>query len=140
MSEQIEEQPAAEQPTEDQPAEVKPVEKKPAVKRVPVVNPVALIVAHNVRALRNQRRWSAQEVTDRTEELGRPIARSILTNLENMRREDVTVDELAIFAQVFTVDPWSLCQPDGVTCVKCSNDPPPGFQCIVCGRLKGFAE
>lgn len=109
-------------------------------KRVSEVHPIARIVGLNLRALRDQRGMSALDVENRTIDLGFRIQRSIITNIENVRRLDVSVDELDTFAKVFNISPWSMALNNGVICLKCNNEPPKGFQCIVCLRLEAYDE
>lgn len=101
---------------------------------------MARIVGLNLRALRDQRGMSSLDVENRTIELGFRVPRSIITNIENVRRQDVTVDELEVFSKVFNINPWSMALNNGVICLKCNNKPPMGFQCIVCLRQEVYEE
>lgn len=93
--------------------------------------PVAGTVAANLRALRLARGWSVQELADRVSRY-HPLSRATITNLENDRREAITVDELAALARVFQVDPWSLTSTP--CCLTCNNQAPAGFACLTCRR------
>jgi hypothetical protein len=56
---------------------------------------------------------SAQQLADRTAELGMPIPRSVLANLESGRRDTVTVAEVLILAAALNVAPLELIFPVG---------------------------
>lgn len=56
---------------------------------------------------------SAQQLADRTSELGFPIARSVLANLESGRRETITVPELFVISAALDVPPILLLVPLG---------------------------
>jgi transcriptional regulator with XRE-family HTH domain len=77
----------------------------------------ARLVAREVRRYREgqgQRpRISAQQLADRTEELGMPIPRSVLANLESGRRETVSVAEILVLAAALNVAPIELICPVG---------------------------
>lgn len=68
-------------------------------------------VATQVRRYRRLRKMSAQGLSDRCAELGVPIARPVLSNLENGRRESITLAELLVLAQVLEVPPTLLISP-----------------------------
>lgn len=56
---------------------------------------------------------SAQQLADRTAQLGSPIPRSVLANLESGRRNSVSVDELVILARALQVPAILLVFPVG---------------------------
>jgi transcriptional regulator with XRE-family HTH domain len=56
---------------------------------------------------------SAQQLADRTEELGMPIPRSVLANLESGRRDTVSVAEILVLAAALNVAPIELICPVG---------------------------
>ena len=76
---------------------------------------VAWLVAREVRRYREGQRpkMSAQQLADRTAELGMPIPRSVLANLESGRRETVSVAEVLILAAALNVAPIELICPIG---------------------------
>jgi transcriptional regulator with XRE-family HTH domain len=78
---------------------------------------MARLIAREVRRYREgqgQRpRMSAQQLADRTEELGMPIPRSVLANLESGRRETVSVAEVLVLAAALNVAPVELICPVG---------------------------
>jgi transcriptional regulator with XRE-family HTH domain len=104
------------------------------------VGPVGMAVIRNVRRLRDRRGWTAQQLSERTGQVGYLVPRSVLANLESGRRHVVTVDELASFAAVLQVEPWSLTTDEPV-CAVCRNEAPDGFACLTCGsgRLRRMA-
>jgi transcriptional regulator with XRE-family HTH domain len=74
---------------------------------------VASTIAEQVRRTRNRKELSAQELSDRCAQLGFPIHRSVIANLENGRRPTVGVDELLVLAKALAVPAlWLLFPPD----------------------------
>ena len=73
---------------------------------------VTRTVAREIRRHRDGK-MSAQQLADRTGELGMEIPRSVLANLESGRRETVTVPELLILAAALQVAPTELICPVG---------------------------
>jgi transcriptional regulator with XRE-family HTH domain len=70
------------------------------------------VVARRVAELRARRGLSAQKLADRCAEYGMPeLNRSVITNLENHRRQAVTVDELLTLALTLGVAPLHLLVP-----------------------------
>ena len=72
-------------------------------------------VAREVRRYREMRRprMSVQRLADRTAELGMPIPRSVLANLESGRRDTVSVAEVLVLAAALDVAPIELISPVG---------------------------
>lgn len=56
---------------------------------------------------------SAQQLADRCQQLGFAIPRPVLSNLENGRRESVTLAELVVLARALGVSPTLLVAPAG---------------------------
>ena len=56
---------------------------------------------------------SAQQLADRTRELGLHVIRSVIANLENGRRDNISVAELVILARALDVPPVLLLYPVG---------------------------
>ena len=71
------------------------------------------VIASEVRRWRTQRGLSAQQLADECKRLGFPIARSVLANLENERRETVSVAEVQILAAALKVPAVLLLFPLG---------------------------
>jgi len=74
---------------------------------------VTRTVAREVRRHRDRRKMSAQQLADRTAELGMPIPRAVLANLESGRRDVVTVAEVLVLAAALGVTPTELFCPVG---------------------------
>ena len=89
-------------------------------------------VAANVRAMRRKRKLTQAALADALAAHGVTVGRNVLANIETGRRVDVSVDELAAFAAVFDVEPWSLTKRH-VVCLNCGGQPHLGFTCRVCG-------
>jgi transcriptional regulator with XRE-family HTH domain len=69
--------------------------------------------AEAVRRFRDERGMSAQDVADATAELGYPIQRSVIANLENGRRVSVDLAEFLVLAKALDVPPVALLVPAG---------------------------
>lgn len=100
------------------------------------------VIATEIRRQREKRDLSAQKLSDRCTELGYPIARNTLSNLENGRREAITVAELFVLADALGLPPLHLVFPVGqvetvevVPGVELS--PLRGFQWVGAGRGHG---
>jgi transcriptional regulator with XRE-family HTH domain len=70
-------------------------------------------IAAEVRRYRKARKMSVQSLADRCEELGYPIPRPVLSNLETGRRESITVAELLVLSAALDVPPVLLGIPLG---------------------------
>jgi transcriptional regulator with XRE-family HTH domain len=67
------------------------------------------VVMARVRAERDERGWSAQELADRCQAAGcTTLTRVVISALENGRRDSVNVNELMVFADVLEVAPLDL--------------------------------
>lgn len=69
---------------------------------------LALSVAAEVRRHRQAQGLSAQQLADRCAELGMPIQRSVIANMESGRRTTVTVAEVLVLAAALQVPPALL--------------------------------
>ncbi len=85
-----------------------------------------------LRALRKIQKVSAQALADRMTELGYPIQRTVIANLENGRRAEVSIDHVLVAAQALGTTIAALLEAP-VVCPKCSGEPPAGFTCNTCG-------
>ncbi|MHB9862024.1 helix-turn-helix domain-containing protein [Streptomyces sp. YIM S03343] len=74
---------------------------------------LALSVAQEVRRHRQRLGMSAQQLSDRCAELGMPIQRSVLANMESGRRSTVMVAEVLVLAAALDVAPAQLVFPVG---------------------------
>ncbi|WBC13451.1 helix-turn-helix transcriptional regulator [Micromonospora sp. WMMA1998] len=70
-------------------------------------------IASEVKRHREAQDMSAQRLADRCAELGQPIPRSVLANLESGRREALSVPELLVLAEALGVPPIALLVPVG---------------------------
>ena len=66
------------------------------------------VVSAQVRYYRDLRGLSTQQVSDRCTELGMPIARAVVSHLENGRREGISVAEVFCLAQALEAAPIDL--------------------------------
>jgi transcriptional regulator with XRE-family HTH domain len=92
------------------------------------------VVARNVRAERERRYLSAQDLSDRIAADGSHVTRSMIANLETGRVADLGVNLLVLIARALHVAPWSLTNPFGAVCLTCANTPAAGLRCIRCHR------
>lgn len=77
---------------------------------------VSDIVGANIRSLRDQNRWTRDELAARcAERFTPPLTAAMITNIElgkrdkqGNRRRDITVDELIVLADAFSVPPAAL--------------------------------
>lgn len=74
---------------------------------------LALSVAGEVRRHRQAQGLSAQQLADRCTEVGMPIQRSVLANLESGRRTTITISEVLVLAAALRVPPGLLVFPVG---------------------------
>ncbi|MEU1421505.1 helix-turn-helix transcriptional regulator [Kitasatospora sp. NPDC005751] len=72
------------------------------------------MISDEVKRMRKVRGLSAQQLADRCAELGMPIPRSVIANLESKRRPTVSVAELIILSRALEVPPVSLLFPVGI--------------------------
>jgi transcriptional regulator with XRE-family HTH domain len=74
---------------------------------------LAFSVAREVRRHRQAQGLSAQQLADRCAQIGMPIQRSVLANLESGRRTTITVAEVLVLAHALNVPPGVLMFPAG---------------------------
>jgi transcriptional regulator with XRE-family HTH domain len=98
------------------------------------------VVAAQVRRYRLEHKMSAQRLADRCEELGFAIPRPVLSNLENGRRDSITLAELLTLAAVLDVPPAALMTPLGrqelVEILPDLDVPPPDAAAWIAGEAK----
>ncbi len=68
-------------------------------------------VVAGIKAYREQRGWKVQELADRCTELGYPMRRTTLSNLESGLRKSITLHEVLIIAVALGVPPVMLIFP-----------------------------
>lgn len=69
-------------------------------------------IGRQIKALRGKR--SAQQIADRTKELGYPIGRATLSQLENGTRKAPTVPEVIVIAAALDTSPAALVFGEGL--------------------------
>ncbi|MFE4336093.1 helix-turn-helix domain-containing protein [Streptomyces sp. NPDC056831] len=74
---------------------------------------VSRTIAQEVRRHRLAQGMSAQQLADACERLGAPMPRTVISNIENGRRGNVTVAEVGILAAALEVAPVALLFPVG---------------------------
>lgn len=70
-------------------------------------------VAGEVRRRRKEMGWSAQELADRCEELGHPIPRNVIANMESGRRANLPLVDVMVLAAALETYPACLIFPVG---------------------------
>ncbi|WHM38264.1 helix-turn-helix transcriptional regulator [Streptomyces sp. BPTC-684] len=74
---------------------------------------VMATVAGEVRRRRKELRWSAQDLADRCEEIGHPIPRNVIANMESGRRSTLPLVDVMILAEALNTAPVCLIYPVG---------------------------
>ncbi|MHB9753206.1 helix-turn-helix domain-containing protein [Streptomyces sp. BYX5S] len=74
---------------------------------------VMATVAGAVRRRRKEMGWSAQDLADACEEIGYPIPRNVIANMESGRRATLPLVEVMVLAKALRVTPISLLYPVG---------------------------
>ncbi|MFD7087277.1 helix-turn-helix domain-containing protein [Streptomyces sp. NPDC059896] len=74
---------------------------------------VMATVASEVRRRRKELGWSAQDLADRCEEIGYPIPRNVIANMESGRRAVLPLVEVMVLAKALRMFPISLIYPVG---------------------------
>lgn len=72
------------------------------------MNRYSQLLARRVHALRVARDWTPDELAEAVTKHGVPWSRPIITNIENNRRDNLTVDELFAVAAAFDVAPMTF--------------------------------
>lgn len=91
------------------------------------------MIGKAVRAARKSQRLSAQKLSNRCTELGSPIPRNAIANLENARKTALPVHELVAIAAALDVSPAELLVPlcDPAPRVWALPDEPEGVEHVV---------
>lgn len=74
---------------------------------------VMATVAHEVRRRRKELRWSAQDLADQCTEIGYPIPRNVIANMESGRRSTIPLVEVMVLAKALRTYPICLLYPVG---------------------------
>lgn len=69
-------------------------------------------IGRQLQKSRKERKLSAQALADRTSELGYPIGRATISDIENRRRQSLSVAELLILAAALDISPVALLYGD----------------------------
>lgn len=77
------------------------------------VDRVQANVAGEVRRRRKEMGWSAQDLADRCEELGHPIPRNVIANMESGRRAGLPLVDVIVLAAALETYPACLIFPVG---------------------------
>lgn len=87
-----------------------------------------------MRVLRERRGWSALHLSRLVEEQQSvAMSRAVITNLENGRRRDMSVEQLVALVHVFDSTLEYFLGIGGTACGKCGDAPPEGYACLTCG-------
>lgn len=68
-------------------------------------------IGRNISRARKRNGWSAEQLSAATEEAGFKIARQVIANIENGRRESIGIAELMVFAEVLGTSSAELVFP-----------------------------
>ncbi|MCW1820793.1 MULTISPECIES: helix-turn-helix domain-containing protein [Mycolicibacterium] len=68
-------------------------------------------IGREVRRLRDARGWSAQRLADRTRELGYQVTRTVISDVEIGRRQQLSVAEMTVLARALDTSPAALMYP-----------------------------
>ncbi|WP_329119321.1 helix-turn-helix domain-containing protein [Streptomyces sp. NBC_01465] len=74
---------------------------------------VMATVAAEVRRRRKELRMSAQDLAERCEELGHPIPRNVIANMESGRRSNLPLVDVMVLAKALRTNPICLIYPIG---------------------------
>lgn len=97
-------------------------------------SPISARIIVELRAVRVEQGMSARQLADRMTEMGFPVQRSIIANLENGRRTDVSVDHVVAAVRALGLDLSAFLVRCGLlACPACHGAPPAGFTCNTCG-------
>jgi transcriptional regulator with XRE-family HTH domain len=77
------------------------------------VDQVMATVAAEVRRRRKELRMSAQDLADRCEEIGHPIPRNVIANMESGRRASLPLVDVLVLAEALRTYPICLLYPVG---------------------------
>ncbi|MEU8707242.1 helix-turn-helix transcriptional regulator [Streptomyces sp. NPDC048565] len=77
------------------------------------VDQVMATVAIEVRRRRKELGWSAQDLADKCAEIGHPIPRNVIANMESGRRSNLPLVDVMVLAQALNTPPICLIYPVG---------------------------
>lgn len=100
------------------------------------MNETSALVARNVASLRNARKWSLRELSDRTAQAGHRVPFTAIHRMENPPggiSPAIPVDYVWALAVAFNCSVSNLCAKH--PCSTCLGAPAKGFKCNSCGRI-----
>ncbi|MFD5160516.1 helix-turn-helix domain-containing protein [Streptomyces hawaiiensis] len=77
------------------------------------VDQVMATVAAEVRRRRKELGWSAQDLADKCAEIGHPIPRNVIANMESGRRSNLPLVDVMVLAEALNTPPICLIYPVG---------------------------
>lgn len=77
------------------------------------VDQVMSTVAGEIRRRRKELGWSAQDLADKCEEIGHPIPRNVIANMESGRRSNLPLVDVMVLAEALHTPPICLLYPVG---------------------------
>ncbi|MFJ2916669.1 helix-turn-helix domain-containing protein [Streptomyces sp. NPDC087307] len=77
------------------------------------VDQVMATVAAEVRRRRKELGWSAQDLADKCTEIGHPIPRNVIANMESGRRSNLPLVDVMVLAEALNTPPICLIYPVG---------------------------
>ncbi|MGW1431863.1 helix-turn-helix domain-containing protein [Streptomyces sp. NPDC002431] len=77
------------------------------------VDQVMATVAREVRRRRKELHWSAQDLADKCADIGHPIPRNVIANMESGRRSNLPLVDVMILAEALNTPPICLIYPVG---------------------------
>ncbi|MFF0715942.1 helix-turn-helix domain-containing protein [Streptomyces bauhiniae] len=77
------------------------------------VDQVMSTVAGEVRRRRKELGWSAQDLADKCAEIGHPIPRNVIANMESGRRSNLPLVDVIVLAEALNTPPICLVYPVG---------------------------
>jgi transcriptional regulator with XRE-family HTH domain len=77
------------------------------------VDQVMATVAAEVRRRRRELGWSAQDLADKCAEIGHPIPRNVIANMESGRRSNLPLVDVMVLAEALNTPPICLIYPVG---------------------------
>ncbi|MFE5257659.1 helix-turn-helix domain-containing protein [Streptomyces coelicoflavus] len=77
------------------------------------VDQVMATVAAEVRRRRKELGWSAQDLADKCDEIGHPIPRNVIANMESGRRSNLPLVDVIVLAEALNTPPICLVYPVG---------------------------
>lgn len=99
-----------------------------------IAKDVSALVAKELYRLRRANGLTQPAMADRMGELGWPLTRSGVANVERGHRRSIDLEYFVAAAKAVNSDPAQILTRVGVAlCVICDGTPPPGFTCNVCG-------